>query len=1214
MSRRSISTSIRMLLLSVMLAFLPAGARAQQDIGADVSIDTNNGYARIVFLFSEPTDADVRLSNGILIVTFKDAVDVGVDQLANGNDYVSAARRDPDGKGIRLALARKVRLNSMAAGERLFVDLLPDSWTAAPPPLPREVVEDLARRTREAEKRVQSQVAAKPKPQMLSRVRVSALPTFTRYVFELPEFVAITTDRTKDKLRLVFDSPVKFDLGDAKAALPPTVSTIDSKTSEATASVAMAFVGRVDVRSFREDNNFVVDVVSSDAVREDESRLPPMIAPPADVPADGKRSDNGATLPATSKRSEAVIPAKDEQPKANPKANMAHTEAARADAAMPEAVAAEAAKLAIIKPDTTKPAVVPLAPVASRSAAVMAAVAAPKPAAGAEEKKEPATSPPQPAGNAGSGNAVAMTRRGEIGYLTFPFSAPTPAAAFVRADMVWLVFDTGAPVVLTPISNDIVREASVVRQNDIQIVRMRLERPRLVSLSAEDNNWTVAIGDTITNPSLPVGVMRNVVNEKRASANIPFDDPRALHRIEDPEVGDTLLVVTGLGPARGIPKPQDFVDFRALASVQGIAIQPQADDLNVELSADRILIARPSGLTLTSSSSNGQRGGLLRPMMFDSQQWGFDRQSPFLARQENLIDAAAKVPEAKRNAARLELARFYFARDMYAEAKGVLDVAIAEDNPSSEDASSLVMRGVANLLMGRNAEGLKDINNQIVGAQNDAPLWRAFAAAKQGKWPDARDGFRKSEVAIGMLPLELQREINREAVRAAIEVGDFGGAAGKLNEFETLSVPDEMKPSLSVLAGRIHEGLGRNVEAIAAYRAAADSADRSSAAQGRLREISLRYRLGDLKRPDVINELEALTAAWRGDQTEVEALQLLGRLYTEEARYRDAFNAMRTAFNVMPDSDVTRSIQDDAAATFSAIFLGSKGDTLPPIEALSLFYDFRDLTPIGRKGDEMIRRLADRLVAVDLLDQAAELLQHQIDHRLQGAARAQVATRLAVIYLMSRKPDRALSVLRSTRTGELSAELRNQRLLIEARAMADTGRYSLGLEVIENVDTPDAARTRSDLMWNAKQYRQAAEQIEMLYGDRWRDFTPFNEIERRDILRAAMGYNMAEDKLGLDRFKEKFAAGMMQGPDRRAFEVVTSPLNESSDEFNKVARVVASLDTLGQFLRDIRSNGAESSSAAGGPAGKPNTQTRLSQPDYMPTGAVKADGPVAVTN
>src|SRR5690349_23747856 len=54
------------------------------------------------------------------------------------------------------------------------------------------------------------------------------------------------------------------------------------------------------------------------------------------------------------------------------------------------------------------------------------------------------------------------------------------------------------------------------------------------------------------------------------------------------------------------------------------------------------------------------------------------------------------------------------------------------------------------------------------------------------------------------------------------------------------------------------------------------------------------------------------------------------------------------------------------------------------------------------------------LVSVDLLDQAADLLQHQIDHRLQGAARSQVAARLAVVYLMNRKADRALAALQNT--------------------------------------------------------------------------------------------------------------------------------------------------------------------------------------------------------
>src|SRR5262249_36916468 len=188
--------------------------------------------------------------------------------------------------------------------------------------------------------------------------------------------------------------------------------------------------------------------------------------------------------------------------------------------------------------------------------------------------------------------------------------------------------------------------------------------------------------------------------------------------------------------------------------------------------------------------------------------------------------------------------------------------------------------------------------------------------------------------------------------------------------------------------------------------------------QGLLRETVLRYQLGEVKRDAVISQLESLTTIWRGDETEIEALKDLAHLYTEDGRFRDAFYVMRSAMAAHPDSSMTHQIQDEAAATFDSLFRASKGDGMPAVDALALFYDFRELTPVGNRGDEMIRRLADRLVSVDLLDQASDLLQYQVDHRMQGAARAQVATRLAVIYLMNRKSDRALPILRATRTAD----------------------------------------------------------------------------------------------------------------------------------------------------------------------------------------------------
>jgi hypothetical protein len=277
---------------------------------------------------------------------------------------------------------------------------------------------------------------------------------------------------------------------------------------------------------------------------------------------------------------------------------------------------------------------------------------------------------------------------------------------------------------------------------------------------------------------------------------------------------------------------------------------------------------------------------------------------------------------------------------------------------------------------------------------------------------------------------------------------------------------------------------------------------------------------------------------------------------------------------------------------------------LPTIDALSLFYDFRELTPIGRRGDEMIRRLTDRLVSVDLLDQAAELLQYQVDHRLQGAGRAQVATRLAVIYLMNHKPDKALETLNATRSAELPNELRNQRLLIEARALSDTGRPDVALEVIANIDGREATRLRADILWGAKRWREAAEQIELMYGDRWKDWRPLNDAERSDILRAALGYSLAEDKLGLDRFAGKYAAKMAESPDRHAFEVLVSANAADTGDFRDVVRQVAAVDTLEAFLRDMRARYPETGSFTRAEAGdKAGPQSRAAAP--ATTGALR---------
>ncbi len=1217
-------------------------ARAAERIKGDVEVLTDGGYARLVFHFTKEVPATISMHFPILIMKFGKPVDVAVDRLnAAAPLYISAARIDPDGGAIRIALIHKLKVHSIPAAEKLFVDLLPESWGAVMPGLPQQVIEDLARRAREAERLLHRQrMAAKDRKPQSIRVRVASQPTFTRYVFDVPDGVNVVPDEKQGRLVLNFDQKIKWDLADAVATLPPTLKSIGATIDEDSATVNFVFNGNPKVRTFREDSSIAVDVATGGAAPKQEAAVMPSLAPPQTVPAQAAAPEKKAQappLPEIAGKPAAAAAAMPAPPKPVASKPMASKPMASkpmpSKPAPPKAAAAEPAPaMAAAAPQPTAPkAAAPVMAPAKAEAEPPKSPpmektenakppAAPKPAPKQAAKQAPMPAPqaiaaapraPPPDGRA---KVVAeLQQTGNTLRLEFPFVVPTPAAIFRRAETLWLVFDSKAKIDLAGLHADedgAIRGARFIRAKDgAAIVRLKLSRPRLVGVQNDGPGWIVELGDSVAVPTRPLTVARSVLGKNRASIAIPFDHPHAVHRIADPAAGDRLLVVTALGPARGFIKTQEFVELRALASAQGVVLAPLADDLTAALAPDRIMVSRPHGLTLSPTAIGQQQLATnFRAVSFDTQLWGFDRQTAFYPRQSALIYKAAMAPPAKRRQARLDLARFYIAQNMLAEAKGVLDFTLSEER-GADDVTGTVLKAVTNVMLDRPDAALKNLANPQVGNQLDAPVWRAMAYARQGQWVEAHKRFKDVDSALGALPIELQRLALRAALHAAIEVRDFSEAGRVLSELQTAGVPPMMASSVAVLAGRIDEGLGRNEDALTNYRAAASSRDRPAAAQGRLREIALRYKLGDLQRKDVIGQLETLTTVWRGDATETEGLKLLAHLYTEAGRYREAFHVMRTAMLAHPNSDLTREIQDEAAVSFERLFLGGKANALPPIEALGLFYDYRELTPIGRRGDEMIRKLADRLVSVDLLDQATELLQHQVDHRLQGAARAQVATRLAMIYLMDRKADRALAVLRSTRTDGLSNELRDQRLLLEARALSEGGRHDLALEMIENIKGHQATRLRADILWAAKRWRRAAEQIELLYGDRWREFTPLSEAERVDILRAAIGYALAEEPIGLARFREKYMAKMAGGPDAHAFQVVTAPIGTGGAEFKNVAQTVAGVDTLDAFLSEMRKHYLD---AAGGTPESRAEKATAPKPAPAPTMPAKPEAKKAV--
>jgi tetratricopeptide (TPR) repeat protein len=388
-------------------------------------------------------------------------------------------------------------------------------------------------------------------------------------------------------------------------------------------------------------------------------------------------------------------------------------------------------------------------------------------------------------------------------------------------------------------------------------------------------------------------------------------------------------------------KRQDFVEL-SLLNRPGVVVHPNSDDVTAEIGGDKVVLGRPGGLTLSSADVAAERATAAVRPLFDAEEWRKNREEKFFARLDALIKAASAAPPEERTPVRLELANFYMSRGMYQEARGVTNLIQSETKQGSEEAAVLMVHAISSILIGHPERALKDLANPAIGNGYDSQLWKGFAFARQEKWADAREKFKNAEFSIASLPLELQRIVTVDAMRAALEVKDYAGASRRRSELDVIGIPGEMKPEMAVLRGRLAEALGHDKDAIDAYRFAAYSGDREASAEARLLGALLRHKRGELGQAELLRELETLSAIWRGDAIELKTLNRMAQIYADNGRFSDSLSAAKTATRLQPNSELSRQGQDAASALFAQLYLSPKGEDMKPVDAPAMFYEYRE--------------------------------------------------------------------------------------------------------------------------------------------------------------------------------------------------------------------------------------------------------------------------------
>ena len=857
--------------------------------------------------------------------------------------------------------------------------------------------------------------------------------------------------------------------------------------------------------------------------------------------------------------------------------------AAPSQATKPEAApAATSATVNVEQPPS--PAVAPTAPV--EKAPVETAQPAPAPVA-----LEPKTAlAPVEEDTRIETRAQATTITEGAVALKFSWDEPVGAAVFRRGGDLWVIFDKRAKIdtealvrdgagLITSVEQVPSRNGAVLRMTTAESVNPDIKRAGLA--------WVLEFMPQPLIPSAPLQADAQPDSPLGARLFVAVPEPGNVIAFRDPEAGDNLIAVPVIPLGHGMSRQWSYPQLNFLPTKQGVVLKPLSDDLRVRPLRQGIEVTSTGTLQISSVSaeekanvdlqqqlaSSAGMGGL-GPVtrVLDLEKWKRPDLLSFTETKQALqYEAAfAKNDRAKKQAHR-NLAQFFFANGFEAESLAVLQEMVRNEPEYAQEPEYLLMHGAASWLMGRMADARTDLYHANLDPYDEATFWRAAVVAGEGKLVDAAYELRKTGTITQPYPKSIKMPTATLVAAAAVELGDVRQATQYL---EVLSVDNPTQAQLDQIkyvSGKLKELSGDFDGAIADWEAVMDGRHRPSRAKAAVARTELLLKRDLFTVADAIEEYEKLRFVWRGDNFEFFLLRRLGSLYLDQKLYRNGLRTLRQAATYFPKHEESNQVTKQMSDAFHMLYLEDGADILPPVTAIALYDEFRELTPPGGLGDEMIRRLADRLVGVDLLDRAADLLEQQVDFRLKGEEKARVGARLALIYLLDRKYDKSISSLDKTQVPTLPDALVTERVLLRAQAHIGLEQPDISLELLTQQTGKDAELIRAGVFWRAGDWKNASKSLNKVVRELGvKPRKPVDDTQAAAVLSLAIAHTLDGNEIAITRILDTYGAAMAQTTYADAFRLIAEPPETGLVNFRGLDPIVKKVVDFQGFMEIYR--------------------------------------------
>lgn len=772
-------------------------------------------------------------------------------------------------------------------------------------------------------------------------------------------------------------------------------------------------------------------------------------------------------------------------------------------------------------------------------------------------------------------NITTPQNKNEVASLAFPWNMEVGVSVFKRGKYIWVAFDHTRTIDIEELrlqSRKVADQIIQLPHSQATILRITPKENVKVGLRQEGLLWII---DLYTHDieykvkELPIFLQYNSMNQ--SYLYISSNSNGNTLSIIDPEIGDVIFIGTETELGLAINEDYHYQDLEILPSKQGFAIVPNASDILVSKGNTGFSIkANNRGLNISDNLENLKR----QQQLWQNSTEVFDLNIPPQLLKLNFNQAVEQIksdieqaaPEQKTKA-KLLLIKYYLGMGLGTEALSQLKQLTPQELQTIKPETIAALSGIANFLMRRYDEALDNFSHSGLENNNEAIFWRALT--------DSALEFKKENDIVLLTfisiirnyPQELKERIALVAVDTAIQANDDISTQNFMDILKNSKGNDARRAQILYLNAKKYEYQGYPNNALREYGNATRHKSQKYTSLARFARVNLQTKLNLIKPQKAIEELERLRFAWGEPEFKLNLLQKLGEVYESDKNYSQALKTYQESMALAASPKQKEEILNKMIKLFENLYLNGVVDELQAVKAIALYKDYKWLAPKSKYYTELSQKVADRMVAVDLLTSASDLLKEQLRLvNLTALQRSQIGARLALIYLFERDNLAALDILEKTTAENLPKNQKQYRKIITAKALANLNRNDEALDLLKDDYSKNALLLKTDIYWKSGQWDNAADSIKYLIEKPQPDKKLSSE-QISYILDWITALKKANRNTVIYRIKNTFEPYFAQTPYASTFNVLTTNMETNRIDMNAIDKAVNDISAYSDFSK-----------------------------------------------